>query len=36
MDETALDAWYCEAKPSLRSRPQHYSNMAMTSVLMLK
>ncbi|NIG62647.1 MAG: hypothetical protein G5663_04520 [Serratia symbiotica] len=36
MDETAFHACYCEAKPSLRRRTQHYSNMAMTSVLMLK
>ncbi|NIG62358.1 MAG: hypothetical protein G5663_02410 [Serratia symbiotica] len=36
VDETALYAWYCEAKPSVRGRPQHYSDMAVTSVLMLK
>ncbi len=42
VDETALHAWYCEAKPSLRGRTPHYSDMAMnivmaiTSVLMLK
>ncbi|NIH16115.1 MAG: hypothetical protein G5700_06020, partial [Serratia symbiotica] len=36
VDETALHAWYCEAKPSLRGRPPHYSDMAITSVLMLK
>ncbi|NIG62152.1 MAG: hypothetical protein G5663_00695 [Serratia symbiotica] len=36
MDETALHAWYWDAKPSLRGPTQHYSNMAMTSVLMLK
>ncbi|NIG62643.1 MAG: hypothetical protein G5663_04480 [Serratia symbiotica] len=28
MDETALHPWDCEVKPSLRGRPQHYSNMA--------
>ncbi len=36
VDETALHSWYCEAKPSLRGRPPHYSDMAITSVLMLK
>ncbi len=36
VDETALHAWYCEAKPSLRGRTPHYSDMAITSVLMLK
>ncbi|NIH15822.1 MAG: IS5/IS1182 family transposase, partial [Serratia symbiotica] len=35
-DETALHAWYCEATPSLRGRPPHYSDMVITSVLMLK
>nr|WP_284700506.1 transposase [Serratia symbiotica] len=35
VDETALHAWYCEAKPSLRGRPQHYSDMAMTTVLIM-
>ncbi|NIG62980.1 MAG: hypothetical protein G5663_07170 [Serratia symbiotica] len=35
MDKTALNTWYCEAKPSLRGRQQHYSDMAITS-LMLK
>ncbi len=28
----ALHAWYCEAKLSLRGRPPHYSDMAITSV----
>ncbi len=36
VDETALHSWYCEAKPSLRGRRQHYSDMTITSVLMLK
>ncbi|NIH16420.1 MAG: IS5/IS1182 family transposase, partial [Serratia symbiotica] len=36
MDETALYAWYCEAKPDLHGRRQHYSDMAITSVLILK
>ncbi|NIG62282.1 MAG: hypothetical protein G5663_01865 [Serratia symbiotica] len=36
VDETALHPWDCEAKPSRRGRQQHYSNMAMTSVLMMK
>ncbi|NIG62743.1 MAG: hypothetical protein G5663_05280 [Serratia symbiotica] len=24
VDETALYPWYCEAKPSLPGRPQHF------------
>ncbi|NIH15369.1 MAG: IS5/IS1182 family transposase, partial [Serratia symbiotica] len=36
VDKTALHSWYCEVKPSLRGRRQHYSDMAITSVLMLK
>ncbi len=36
VDEAALHAWYCEAKPCLRGLPPHYSDMAITSVLMLK
>ncbi|NIG62453.1 MAG: hypothetical protein G5663_03175 [Serratia symbiotica] len=36
VDKKALHAWYCESKHSLRGRLQHYSDMAMTIVLMLK
>jgi hypothetical protein len=36
VDETAIHAWHCEATSSRRGRPQHYSDMAITTVLMLK
>ncbi|NIG62474.1 MAG: hypothetical protein G5663_03345 [Serratia symbiotica] len=36
LDKTALHAWDCEAKSSLRGLPQHYSDIAMTRALMLK
>lgn len=36
VDETAIHAWHCEATSSGRGRTQHYSGMAITTVLMLK
>jgi len=36
LDESAIQAWYDEPKTSSRGRPQHYSELAISTVLMLK
>ena len=35
-DESAIQAWYDKPKTSSRGRPQHYSELAISTVLMLK
>lgn len=35
-DESAIQAWYDESNTSSRSRPQRYSELAITTVLILK
>lgn len=36
LDESAIQAWYDEPKNSSRGRPQRYSELAISTVLMLK
>jgi hypothetical protein len=36
LDESAIQAWYDEPKTSSRGRPQRYSELAISTVLMLK
>ncbi|MBU9843504.1 transposase, partial [Rahnella ecdela] len=36
LDESAIQAWYDEPNTSSRGRPQRYSELAITTVLMLK
>jgi hypothetical protein len=36
LDEQAIQAWYDEPQTSSRGRPQHYSELAISTVLMLK
>ena len=36
LDESAIQAWYDEPSTSLRGRPQRYSELAISTVLMLK
>jgi hypothetical protein len=36
LDEQAIQAWYDEPKTSSRGRPQRYSDLAISTVLMLK
>ena len=36
LDESAILAWYDEPKTSSRGRPQSYSELAISTVLMLK
>ncbi|CRH32971.1 hypothetical protein BN1183_AO_00230 [Pantoea ananatis] len=36
LDDEAIQAWYESAAPSSRGRPQRYSDLAITTVLMIK
>ena len=36
LDDEAIQAWYESATPSSRGRPQRYSDLAITTVLMIK
>jgi hypothetical protein len=36
LDESAIQTWYGELKTSSRGRPQRYSELAISTVLMLK
>ena len=36
LDESAIQAWYVEPNTSSRGRPQRYSELAISTVLMLK
>ncbi|HCU0620052.1 TPA: transposase, partial [Enterobacter hormaechei] len=36
LDDEAIQAWYESAAPSSRGRPQRYSNLAITTVLVIK
>ncbi|HBV9740220.1 TPA: IS5/IS1182 family transposase, partial [Klebsiella pneumoniae] len=36
LDDEAIHAWYESATPSSRGRPQRYSDLAITTVLMIK
>ena len=36
LDEEAIQAWYDSATPASRGRPQRYSDLAITTVLMIK
>lgn len=36
LDSEAIHAWYESATPSLRGRPQRYSELAITTVLVIK
>jgi len=36
LDEQAIQAWYDEPQTSSRGRPQHYFELAISTVLMLK
>jgi hypothetical protein len=36
LDDEAIQAWYESATPSSRGRPQRYSDLAITTVLVIK
>ncbi|WP_431308543.1 transposase, partial [Klebsiella pneumoniae] len=36
LDDKAIQAWYESATPSSRGRPQRYSDLAITTVLVIK
>ena len=36
LDESAIQAWYDELNTSSRGRPQRYSELAISTILMLK
>ncbi|POP41502.1 IS5/IS1182 family transposase [Superficieibacter electus] len=36
LDDEAIQAWYASATPASRGRPQRYSDLAITTVLMIK
>ncbi|EJB6748246.1 transposase, partial [Escherichia coli] len=36
LDDEAIQAWYESATPSSRGRPQRYSDLAITTVLVVK